>query len=50
MTLYEINEGFEGTWDEALHLGEYHEVRKLTDEEAEEMELNGCNELQFIAQ
>lgn len=49
MTLYEINENFEGTWDEAMYLGEYHTVRELTDKEADEMKWNGCeNELQFI--
>ena len=26
MKLYEINEGFEGTQEEAISLGEYHDV------------------------
>lgn len=47
--LYEINDGFEGTWDEAMYQEEYHLVRELTDEETKKMELFGCDyESQFI--
>lgn len=46
--LYEINEEFEGTIDEAMAAKEYHFVRELTDEEAEETKLYGCGELEFV--
>lgn len=49
MKLFQINENFNGTWDEAIHLKKYHEVKELTDEEVEEIMQYGCGELNFIA-
>lgn len=41
MKIYRINEGFEGTWDEALYSNECHVVRELTEEEEIELEEYG---------
>ncbi len=49
MKLYEINEGFEGTQEEAIALGEYHEV-EATEEEIAEYAMYGCPDadMQFL--
>lgn len=49
MKLYEINEGFEGTQEEAIAMGEYHEV-EATEEEIREYAMYGCPDadMQFL--
>ena len=49
MKLYEINEGFEGTQEEAIAIGEYHEV-ETTEEEIREYAMYGCpdEDMQFL--
>lgn len=49
MKLYEINEGFEGTQEEAIAMGEYHEV-EATEEEIIEYAMYGCPDadMQFL--
>ena len=49
MKLYEINEGFEGTQEEAIAMGEYHEV-EATEEEIREYAMYGCQDtdMQFL--
>lgn len=49
MKLYEINEGFEGTQEEAIAMGEYHEV-EATEEEIREYAMYGCSDadMQFL--
>lgn len=49
MKLYEINEGFEGTQEEAIAMGEYHEV-EATEEEIREYTMYGCLDvdMQFL--
>lgn len=49
MKLYEINEGFEGAQEEAIALGEYHEV-EATEEEIQEYMYYGCpdEDMQFL--
>lgn len=49
MKLYEINEGFEGTQEEAIAVGEYHEV-EATEEEIKEYAMYGCpnTDMQFL--
>ena len=49
MKLYEINEGFEGTQEEAIAIGEYHEV-EATEEEIREYAMYGCPDvdMQFL--
>lgn len=49
MKLYEINEGFDGTQEEAIAMGEYHEV-EATEEEIKEYAMYGCPDadMQFL--
>lgn len=49
MKLYEINEGFYGTQEEAIAMGEYHEV-EATEEEIREYAMYGCPDadMQFL--
>lgn len=49
MKLYEINEGFDGTQEEAIAMGEYHEV-EATEEEIREYAVYGCPDadMQFL--
>jgi hypothetical protein len=49
MKLYEINEGFEGTQEEAIAMGEYHEV-EATEEQIVEYMAYGCpdSDMQFL--
>lgn len=49
MKLYEINEGLEGTQEEAIAMGEYHEV-EATEEEIREYAMYGCPDvdMQFL--
>lgn len=49
MKLYEINEGFEGTQEEAIAMGEYHEV-EATKEEIREYAMYGLPnpDMQFL--
>lgn len=49
MKLYEINEGFEGTQEEAIAMGEYHEV-EATEEQIVEYMAYGCpdSDIQFL--
>ena len=49
MKLYEINERFEGTQEEAIAMGEYHEV-EATEEEIREYAMYGCPDadMQFL--
>jgi hypothetical protein len=49
MKLYEINEGFEGTQEEAIAMGEYHEI-EATKEEVREYAMYGLPnpDMQFL--
>lgn len=49
MKFYEINEGFKGTQEEAIAMGEYHEV-EATEEQIVEYMAYGCqdSDMQFL--